>query len=145
MKNLLQTHSISWAQSVKLTLESEGIEAVVLDENAPGYMGFAGRVRVAVLDDDDLARAQQLLAGLAPPPVEAPPSWRWQKRGIKMVAFGFLLMIVFGVLLNEYGRYPLVLGVAGASAAALVVGFALIVLGPRADRQSGERKTEKNP
>ena len=44
MKNLLQTHSVSWAQSVKLTLQSQGIEAVVLDENAPGYMGFAGRV-----------------------------------------------------------------------------------------------------
>jgi hypothetical protein len=32
MKNLLQTHSISWAESVRIALQAEGIEAVVLDK-----------------------------------------------------------------------------------------------------------------
>jgi hypothetical protein len=44
MKNLLQTHSISWAESVRLVLESEGVEAVVLDPNAGGF--------IAVKSDD---------------------------------------------------------------------------------------------
>ena len=136
MKNLLQTHSISWAQSVKLTLESEGIEAVVLDENAPGYMGFAGRVRVAVLHDDDLARARHLLARLAPPLMETPPSWRWQKRGLMTIAFGFVLMFVSAALFNQHGSGPLVYGVAGTSLAAFIAGLVLIALGPRADRQN---------
>ncbi|HMG18718.1 MAG TPA: DUF2007 domain-containing protein [Gemmatimonadales bacterium] len=73
MKNLLQTHSVSWAQSVRLALESEGSEAVVLDENAPAYMGFAGRVRVAVVKDGDLARAQSVLAHLTPSVGQPPP------------------------------------------------------------------------
>lgn len=135
MKNLLQTHSISWAQSVKLSLESEGIEAVLLDENAPGFIGFAGRVRVAVLNDDDLPEAQHLLARLAPPPAEPPPSWRWQKRGLMTIAFGFVLMFVSAALYNRQGGGPLVYGVAGASLAAFVAGFALVALGLRADRQ----------
>lgn len=57
MKNLLQTHSIPSARGIKIALEAEGIPAVVLDEFDRGGLGglwSPGRVRVAVLNDDDV-------------------------------------------------------------------------------------------
>jgi len=39
MKNLLHTHSIAWAQGVRITLEAEGIHAVILDEHDRGALG----------------------------------------------------------------------------------------------------------
>jgi hypothetical protein len=50
MRNLLQTHSISRAESVRIVLESEGIEAVVVDGNAPGYLGLAETYLCATVD-----------------------------------------------------------------------------------------------
>ena len=73
---------------------------------------------------------------LAPPLTEPPPSWRWQKRGLMTIAFGFLLMFVSAALFDQHGSGPLVYGVAGTSLAAFLAGFALIALGPRADRQN---------
>jgi hypothetical protein len=64
MKDLLQTHSLSWAESVRVALLAEGIEAVVLDPQSPGYLGFAGRVRVAVVNDSDLAKAREVMQQL---------------------------------------------------------------------------------
>lgn len=135
MKNLLQTHSVSWAQSVRLTLESEGVRAVVLDENAPGYMGFAGRVRVAVLDDGDLARAQHILSQIAPAVLQAPPSWKVQKRGLLLLAAGFVLFVVSLAVFKHDGPRPLGYAIMATSVAAFVVGFVFIAIGPRADRQ----------
>lgn len=131
MQNLLQTHSISWAQSVRLALESEGIRSVVLDENTVGHMGLAGRVRVAVLDDADLARAQTVLARLTPPFVP-PPSWRWQKRGLQLLALGVVLFLVTAELLDRYGPGPVTFAVLGLTALVFVAGFVLIALGWRA-------------
>jgi Putative prokaryotic signal transducing protein len=133
LKNLLQTHSASWAQSVKLTLQSEGIEAVVLDENAPGYMGFAGRIRVAVLNDAELPRAQSVLSGMVPPPSPPPPSWRLQKRGLQLLGLGFVLMFVTGGLFDRFEAGALSLASLGLTALAFVGGFLLIALGWRAD------------
>ena len=135
MKNLLQTHSVSWAQSVKLSLESEGIEAVVLDENAPGYMGFAGRVRVAVINDADLERARSLLAHLTPPSRPPPPSWRWQKRGLQLLGLGIVLLFVTGALRDRFESGLLVYASAGVTAIVFIGGFLLIALGWRADKE----------
>ena len=82
MKNLVQAYSLSWAESIKLALEAEGIDAVLLDEQSPGYLGFAGRVRVAILNDEDLPRAQAVLQSLQPPDSPPPPSWWWHKRAL---------------------------------------------------------------
>jgi hypothetical protein len=136
LKNLLQTHSISWAQSVKITLESEGIPSVVLDENAPGYLGFAGRTRVAVLNDGDLPRAQQILSRLTPPALAPPASWRLQKRGLLFLAGAFLLLLVSAVLFDADGPRYLVLGAIVAGVLSFVLGLILIALGPRADREN---------
>jgi Putative prokaryotic signal transducing protein len=134
MKNLLQTHSISWAQSVKLTLESEGIEAVILDENAPGYMGFAGRIRVAVINDVDLTRAQTVLSQLTPPIGAPPPSWRLQKRGLQLLALGLVLIFVTASVRNRFEPGALVYASVAVTALAFIAGFVLIALGWRADK-----------
>jgi hypothetical protein len=137
MKNLLQTHSISWAESVRIVLEAEGIEAVVLDPNAPGFIGFAGRTRVAVVNDDDLPKAQEILRRLQPPKSPPPPSWRWQKRGLICVGLGFLLIFVFAGTVDP-DDIKLINWITLAACGLLVVtGFALIALGPRADKKEG--------
>lgn len=134
MQNLLQTHSVSWAQSVRLALESEGIPATLLDEYAPGHMGFAGRVRVAVLHDADLERAQQIVARLRPPTAPDPPSWRWQKLGLKLLALGFLVLLVSSGILDRDNAGVLVYAVVAASIVTLLTGLAMIMFGPRADK-----------
>jgi putative signal transducing protein len=134
MKNLLQTHSISWAESVRLVLESEGIEAVVLDPNAPGFIGFAGRTRVAVMNDDDLPRAQEILRRIEGPKTPPPPSWRWQKRGLFCVGLAFLLIFVFAGTVDPDDINLLNWITVAACGLFLVAGFALIALGPRADK-----------
>jgi len=134
LKNLLQTHSVSWAQSVKLTLQSEGIDAVVLDEHAPGYMGFAGRVRVAVMNDADLERAQSILSQMTPPPGPPPPSWRFQKRGLQLLGLGIVMMFVTAALFDRFDVGPLPLTSLGVAAVAFCGGFLLIALGWRADK-----------
>ena len=49
MKQLLRSHSLSYVQGLQVALEAEGIESVILDEQSLGYLGFAGRVRLAVV------------------------------------------------------------------------------------------------
>ena len=132
MKNLLQTHSISWAQSVRIALEAEGIETLVLDEQSLGYLGFAGRVRVAIVDDDDLPRARRVLARLEFPRGETPPSWHWHKRALMAFGVGFALLLVLPGTAASAPR-TVTLVVLGAGAAAFILGFILLILGYRAD------------
>lgn len=134
MKNLLQTHSVSWAHSVKLTLQSEGIDAVVLDENAPGYMGFAGRIRVAVLNDAELPRARSILSGMVPPPSPPPPSWRYQKRGLQLLGLGLMMMFVTAALRTQLDFGPVTYAAVAVTALAFLAGFLLVGLGWRADK-----------
>ena len=135
MKNLLQTHSISWAESVRIVLESEGIEAVVLDPNAPGFIGFAGRTRVAVVNDGDLPKAQAILRKLQPPKTPPPPSWRLQKRGLICLGLGFLLIAVAAATVDDEGPRLLTRILLVACGVLIVTGFTLIALGPRADKK----------
>lgn len=138
MKNLLQTHSIAWAQGIKIALEAEGIPAVVLDEFDRGGvrgLGGVGRVRVAVLNDDDLAKAQAIVARLAPPKAgPPPPSWRWQKPGCILLVIDVVLIGVWGALLDEYGLGTLTYAVAALVVIVFIGGSLLIMLGPRADK-----------
>jgi len=138
MKNLLQTHSISWAESVRIVLEAEGIDAVVLDPNAPGFIGFAGRTRVAVLNDDDLPKAQAILRTLVPPKTPPPPSWRLQKRGLICVGVAFLLLVVAAGTVDPDDITLVNWITLAACGLFLVAGFALIALGPRADKKENQ-------
>src|SRR5260221_14732833 len=135
MKNLLQTHSISWAESVRIALQAEGIEAVVLDPNAPGFIGFAGRTRVAVVNDDDLPQAQEILRKLEGPKTPPPPSWRWQKRGLICSGVRCFRMVGTSRRVDFEDKRLLTLVIVVAGGLLLVAGLPLIALGPRADKK----------
>jgi len=140
MKNLLQTHSLSWAESVTIALEAEGIEAVILDPQAPGYLGFAGRIRVAVVNDEDFPRAHAVLLQLEPPHTPPPPSWRWQKAGLVSLGVGILLLFAWGSVVERLGRGAIATGIIVTSIVLLVAGIALVALGPLADREAGSTR-----
>ena len=135
MKNLLQTQSIAWARGIQIALEADGIRASILDEFDRSGLGVPGRVRVVVLDDDDLAKAQAIVARLAPPRARPPPpSWRWQKPGCILLVIDLVLIGVWGALLDEYGLGTLTYAVAAVVVIVFIGGSLLIMLGPRADK-----------
>jgi lipopolysaccharide export LptBFGC system permease protein LptF len=92
VKELLQTHSLSWAEIVRLALLAEGIDATVLDAQAPGYLGFAGRVRVAVINDSELPRARHVMNQLEAEKAQPTPSWRWQRLVFLLLGAAFFLL-----------------------------------------------------
>jgi putative signal transducing protein len=135
MKNLIHTHSIAWARGIVIALEADGIRATILDEFDRSALGAAGRVRVAVLDDDDFAKAQAIVARLAPPKAgPPPPSWRWQKSGCILLVIDVVLIGVLGGLLDEYGLGILTYAAAAVVAIVFIGGLLFIMLGPRADK-----------
>jgi len=136
VKNLLQTQSIAWAQGIRVALEAEGIQCKVLNEfdRGLGMMPWIP-VRVVVLNDDDLGRAQAIVARLAPPRAgPPPPSWRWQKPGCILLVIDLVLIGVWGALLDEYGLGTLTYAVAAVVVVVFIGGLLLIMLGPRADK-----------
>jgi putative signal transducing protein len=135
MKNLLQTPSISFAESVRLALEVEGIPASVLDLSSAGFEGFAGRARVVILHDADWPRACEIVRRLQPPSSGPPPSWRWQKWGLLMLGLGFALMIAWISTLDPDEPRPAATLLFEAMLVAYSAGLALIFAGPIADRR----------
>ena len=136
MKNLLQTQSIAWAQGIRVALEAEGIQCKVLNEfdRGVGAMPWIP-VRVVVLNDDDLERAQAIVARLAPPKAgPPPPSWRWQKPGCVLLVIDLVLFATWGALVDEYGLGTLTYAVAAVVVIVFIGGSLLIMLGPRADK-----------
>jgi hypothetical protein len=136
MKNLLQTQSIAWAQGIRVALEAEGIQCKVLSEfdRGLGMMPWIP-VRVVVLNDDDLERAQTIVARLAPPKAgPPPPSWRWQKSGCILLVIDVVLVGAWGALLDEYGLGTLTYAAAAVVAIVFIGGLLLIMFGPRADQ-----------
>ena len=136
MKNVLQTQSIAWAQGIRVALEAEGIQCKVLNEfdRGLGMMPWIP-VRVVVLNDDDLERAQAIVARLAPAPAgPPPPSWRWQKPGCILLVIDVVLIGAWGALLGEYGLGMLTYAVAAVVVIVFIGGLLLIMLGPRADK-----------
>ena len=130
---MLETSSLSWAQTVKIALESEGLHAVVLDEFAPAVHSFNVRIRVAVADQD-LAKARAIVARMTPSFTGAPPSWRIQKRGLLLIGGGIVLGSYGIARFDDPGPGAVTYAVAGAAILLVVVGFLLLALGPRADR-----------
>jgi len=135
VKELLRSHSVSYAQGIQIALEAEGIKAVLLDEQAPGYLGFAGRVRLAVVDDGDFELAMAIVHGLESPPSRGapPPSWAWQRWGLITGAAGVALFLVEGAVADRASRRLAYL-LLGVAIGLVVLGLALIALGPRRDR-----------
>jgi putative signal transducing protein len=139
VKNLLRTQSIAWAQGVRVALEAEGVPAAILDEHDRGALGVLGQVRVAVLNDGDYVKAQQIVARFTPPRSLPPPSWRWQRRGLLVLGADVLLAAFWIARADTYqseGTEPGILYYAlGAVVGILfIIGMLFIILGPRADR-----------
>ena len=136
MKSLLQTQSIAWAQGIRVALEAEGIQCKVLNEFDRGVGATPWiPVRVVVLNDDDLERAQAVVARIAPPKAgPPPPSWRWQKPGCVLLVIDLVLFATWGALVDEYGLGTLTYAVAAVVVIVFIGGSLLIMLGPRADK-----------
>ncbi len=138
MRELLRTHSISYAQGMRLALEAQGIKAVLLDENAPGYMGFFGKVRIVVPDETDCERAMAVVRALEAPTAGSapPPSWKVQRWGLIAGLVGFFGLIYSSVAISDTTpRLVVELCFAGAISL-MIAGMVLVALGPRRDRPS---------
>ena len=135
LKELLRSHSVSYAQGVQLALEAQGIKAVLLDEQAPGYLGFAGRVRLAVGDDSDYDRAMAVVRALEQPRsvAETPRSWVLQRWGLVAGGAGVVLLLSEVALADTTSAATAVV-LRGLALALMLAGLVLIVLGPRRDR-----------
>jgi putative signal transducing protein len=135
VKELVRSHSVSYVQGLQVALEGEGIKAVLLDEQAPGYLGFAGRVRLAVVQDADYDRAIAIVHALELPSSRSPVprSWAWQRWGLISGATGFALLLVEVLVADSASR---LLGAALLATAIglMVAGLVLIAFGPRRDR-----------
>jgi putative signal transducing protein len=136
---LLETNSLSWAHTVKIALEAEGLHAVVLDEHAHGIHAFNIRFRVAVADGE-LTKAQSIVARIAPRWTGAPPSWRIQKRGLLLGGCGIVLGSYGIARFDDPGPGPVTYAIAGLAVLLVVMGFLLVALGPRADLSSGSNR-----
>lgn len=138
MKEVLRSHSVSYAQGVQIALEAQGIKAVLLDEQAPGYLGFAGRVRLAVGDDADYDQAMAVIRALERPRshIGIPRSWVWQRWGLIAGGTGFLLLL-WEVAIAETAQAATTRVLLGLAIALMVTGLVLIALGPWRDRQAG--------
>jgi hypothetical protein len=132
MKELLQTHSVSFAESIKIALEADGIEAVLLDEQSASALSFAGRIRIAVARDADYERAMQIIREFEPAPGPPLPSWRWHKRGL--IALGVGILAIFGSAQMLGSRYQLLVAILGG--VIFFSGVGLIAIGFRADREA---------
>jgi len=137
VKELLQTHSVSYAQGLQVALEAQGIPAIILDEQAPGYLGFAGRTRLMVAHDDDFENAMAIVRQLEDKPRqhEIPPSWKVQRWGLVAGAFGFVVLVT-AVTLSDTATRLVVSVVCAAGVVLIGTGLTLIILGPRRDRQA---------
>ena len=137
MKELLRSHSISYVEGLQIALEGEGIKTAILDEQAPGYLGFAGRARLVVALDSDYERAMAVVRALEPLPADPRPprSWAWQRWGLLAGGTGLVLLVADAGLLEDIS--PVVrIALLAAALVLLVIGLVLIVLGPRRDRES---------
>jgi hypothetical protein len=132
MKELLQTHSISFAESIRIALEADGIEVVLLDEQSASALSFAGRIRIAVARDADYERAMQIIHEFEPAPAPPLPSWKWHKRGLIGLGVGLLTMFGSASMLGMH--YQSVVAIAGG--VMFFSGVALIAIGFRADRHA---------
>jgi len=137
MKEVLRSHSISYAQAMQLALEAEGIEALLLDENAPGYLGFAGRVRLAVAHEEDHPRAMEVVRKLQPRSFGSPipASWRWQRTGLLGIVAGFAMLLVSHEVADGVSG-GVARGLMATAIGLIVAGVILVLVGPLRDRWS---------
>jgi hypothetical protein len=69
-----------------------------------------------------------------------PKSWRRQKRGLISFGLGFLLFVVAAATIDLEGATVLTWIMLAASGLFVAAAFALIALGPRADKKDKQAK-----
>ena len=139
MQDVLRTHSLSHAMSIKAALELEGIPATLFNENALGYMSLAGEIRVMV-PDVERERARALIHTLEPAQPGKRPitrAWRWERRGLGLIG---LAVVLYTLRLMAEGYIPrrsegavlvTVLALGGLGALLLLVGLLFLEEKPR--------------
>ena len=110
---------------------------ILLDENAPGYMGFFGKVRLAVPHEVDYERAMAIVRALEATTARPgpPPSWKVQRWGLITGLVGFLAFS-YGVAVSDTAPRLVVAFCFAVAVTLMVAGIVLIALGPRRDRPS---------
>jgi hypothetical protein len=98
MKELTTTNDVSYAESVRIALETHGIRAVVSRPNSAlpsGAGGFvAGGITISIAHDADLERARAVLAEV----VESPNPLAMSRADVRRIA-GFMLKAALAILL----------------------------------------------
>jgi hypothetical protein len=135
---LVETRSLSWAESVRLALLGEGIEAVVLDQASAGTLGLMGSIRVVIPDDADIARASEIVAALQPPKTPPLPSWWWHKRALLAFAAGLVLSRVAMGASDTPSMSAIEWLLIVATVVCLLGAIVLMVAGYRADSAAGK-------
>jgi hypothetical protein len=80
VKQVLRTSSVSFAESLRIALEAEGIAAIVGNENSAGITPTA--ITVAVTDDADYQPALSVLRSIE---ATAPPLWLANRRILRLL------------------------------------------------------------
>lgn len=136
MHILLETRSLSWAESVRIALLAEGINAMILDQASASTLGLAGSIRLAVLDKSDLARANEIVSALQPPKTPPLASWWWHKRALGAFVSG-LVLARLAMSASDTSSMRLIGGLLIASTIICMAGaVVLVVVGYRADRRA---------
>ena len=145
MQILLETRSLSWAESVRLALLAEGIEAVIVDQASAAALGLAGSMRVAILNDADTARAGEIVAAMQPPKTPPLASWWWHKRAIAAFVAGFVLSTFAMDASNGSSNHAVVVLLTASTIVCLVGAIVLVALGYRADQRATEAHRAQPP
>lgn len=132
---VLQTHSLSLAESARVALAAEHIDAVMLDEFSPGTLGLAGSLRVAIVNDADEPMAARIVARLQPPTGKSLPSWWWHKRAFLALSSAIVLSFAGMSINGSASMRVLSLTLSSAGALLFVGAVVLLFLGYRADRR----------
>lgn len=142
MKELLRSHSLSYVQGLQIALEAQGIETALFDQQALGFMGFAGRVRLVVQRDAEYERALRIIRELEPliQPGQGETGWKLQRWGCVAASLGVIVLGFGGASVADLSMGsllpPLVAyGLVGVAVVMTVAGLALILFGPRWTRR----------
>jgi hypothetical protein len=139
---LLETRSVSWAESLRIALLANGIEAVMLDQYSPGTLGLMGSLRVAIVDESALPRAATLVGDLHTPVTEPLPSWWWHKRALVLLSAGLVMLYLATRLSESASMRTLEFLLTVGSAIVFTGGFTLLFLGYWADRRQTTGQSE---
>lgn len=132
MKELFRSHSLSYLQGLQVSLEANGIRSTLLDEQSISYMGFAGQVRLVILDDADYDKAISILREIqaSAPKAEGSSAWRVQRWGCLGLVAGFGLLVAGGSVAKDE-LTALGYGLFGGAMAVFAISLAIILFAPR--------------